>query len=80
MMRNELLSSLGYDYRHRLKAREKSVQYYPAWPNGARMIRRAAWIEAAHYYGSKDEKGGGSLCAWPTFNDVTTWILMLDAR
>ena len=83
-VRNELLSSLAYDHRHRLKAREKSVQYYSRLAKrrpGEYAVARA-WIEAAHYYGSKDEKREAvrfALGQAPTSNDVTTWILMLDA-
>ena len=83
-VRDGLLADLAYDYRHRLKAREKSVDYY------SRLAKRKprdytvarAWIEAAHYYGSNDQKKEAArfaLVQTPDRNDVNSWILMLDA-
>ena len=83
-VRDELLASLAYDFRHRLKAREKSVEYYSRLakrkPNDFGVAR--AWIEAAHYYGSNDQRRDAARFALgqaPDKNDVNSWMLMLDA-
>ena len=83
-VRDELLLSLAYDYRHRLKDRKKSVEYY------SRLVKRKpkdygvarSWVEAAHYYGSNAEKSEAVRfmlgLAQPN-NDHSIWQMMLEA-
>jgi len=82
--RIELLGAQAYDYRHRLKPREKSVDYY------RRLAKRVpedyavgrAWLDAAHHYGDKESRGEAIrfvLGQAPESNDSHSWILMLDA-
>ncbi|MEE2947231.1 MAG: tetratricopeptide repeat protein [Verrucomicrobiota bacterium] len=81
--RNNLLGRQAYDYRHKLKPREKSVDYY------RRLAKRVphdysigrAWLEAAHHYGNREARGEAIrflLGQAPVSNDPGIWILMLD--
>ena len=57
--RNDLLARQAYDYRHRLKPRDKSIDYY------RRLAKRVpedtavgrAWLDAAHHYGDHEARG-----------------------
>ena len=79
---NRLLLAQAYDFRHRLKPREKSVDYY------ARLAARKpedgaigrAWVDAAYHYGDKEARGKAirfALGQAPTHNDLNTWLQML---
>ncbi len=82
-VRIDLLGGQAYDYRHRLRPREKSVDYY------SRLAKRVpedyavgrAWLDAAHHYGDKESRGEAIrfvLGQVPASNDSHSWILMLD--
>ena len=81
--RNDLLARQAYDYRHRLKPRDKSIDYY------RRLAKRVpedtavgrAWLDAAHHYGDHEARGEAIrflLGQAPAANDPHSWILMLD--
>ena len=81
--RDELLSSLAYDYRHRLKERKKSVEYY------SRLAKRKpkdygvarSWVEAAYYYGNNAQKSEAvrfTLGLTQSGDDHSIWYWMLD--
>ncbi|MDP7048559.1 MAG: tetratricopeptide repeat protein [Verrucomicrobiota bacterium] len=81
--RNDLLARQAYDYRHKLKPRDKSIDYYrrlaKRTPKDATVGR--AWLDAAHHYGDGEARGEAIrflLGQTPAANDPQSWILMLD--